>query len=34
MQNELKAPKGGTVSSIRVGPGDSVDQDQVLLTLA
>lgn len=34
MQNELKAPRGGKVSSIRVGPGDSVDQYQVLLTLA
>ena len=34
MQNELKAPREGRVSGIRVSPGDSVDQDQVLLTLA
>jgi len=34
MQNELKAPRDGTVSRIRVGPGDSVDQNQALLTLA
>ena len=33
MQNELKAPRDGTISRIRVGPGDSVDQNQVLLTL-
>lgn len=34
MQNELRAPRNGTVSRIRVGPGDRVDQDQALLTLA
>lgn len=34
MQNELKAPRDGTVSRVRVGPGDSVDQNQVLLTLS
>ncbi len=34
MQNELKAPRGGTISRIQVGPGDSVDQNQALLTLA
>ena len=34
MQNELKAPREGEVSSIRVGPGDSVDQNQTLLTLS
>ena len=28
MQNELKAPRDGEVSGIRVGPGDSVDQNQ------
>ena len=33
MQNELKAPRDGTISRIRVGAGDSVDQNQVLLTL-
>jgi biotin carboxyl carrier protein len=34
MQNELKAPREGEISGIRVGPGDSVDQNQALLTLA
>ncbi|GMR11302.1 MAG: acetyl-CoA carboxylase biotin carboxyl carrier protein subunit [Anaerolineae bacterium] len=33
MQNELKAPRDGKVSGVRVSPGDSVDQNQVLLTL-
>ncbi|MFQ5922824.1 MAG: acetyl-CoA carboxylase biotin carboxyl carrier protein subunit [Anaerolineales bacterium] len=33
MQNELKAPREGKVSGVRVSPGDSVDQDQVLVTL-
>ncbi len=33
MQNELKAPREGKVSGVRVSPGDSVDQNQVLLTL-
>lgn len=33
MQNELKAPKDGKVSRLRVASGDSVDQNQVLLTL-
>jgi biotin carboxyl carrier protein len=34
MQNELKAPRDGDISGIRVSPGDSVDQNQALLTLA
>lgn len=34
MQNELKAPRAGTVSQIRVRPGDRVDQNQVLLVLS
>lgn len=34
MQNELKAPRAGTVSRVRVGPGDNVNQNQILLTLA
>lgn len=34
MQNELKAPREGKVSGVRVSLGDSVDQNQVLLTLA
>ncbi|MFQ5943151.1 MAG: biotin/lipoyl-containing protein [Anaerolineales bacterium] len=34
MQNELKAPRDGTVSRLQVSSGDSVDQNQVLLTLS
>jgi len=34
MQNELKAPRGGEVAGIRVSSGDSVDQNQILLTLS
>lgn len=34
MQNELKAPRAGTVTQIRVRPGDRVDQNQVLLVLS
>jgi len=33
MQNELKAPREGAVSRVRVKPGDSVEHNQVLLTL-
>lgn len=33
MQNELKAPRDGTVSAVRVKAGDSVNQNQVLVTL-
>jgi biotin carboxyl carrier protein len=33
MQNELKAPRAGKVSRVRVKPGDSVEQRQVLLTV-
>ncbi len=33
MQNELKSPRDGTVGRVRVGPGDSVEQNQILLTL-
>ncbi len=33
MQNELKAPRDGVVTSIRVKPGDNVDQEQVLVVL-
>jgi acetyl/propionyl-CoA carboxylase alpha subunit len=33
MQNELKAPRTGTVSRIRVGVGDSVEQRQTLLSV-
>lgn len=34
MQNEFKAPRGGTVRTVRVKPGDRVDQNQILLTIA
>jgi biotin carboxyl carrier protein len=33
MQNELKAPRDGTVGRIRVKPTESVEQKQTLLTL-
>ena len=33
MQNELKSPRGGTISRVRVKAGDSVEQNQVLMTL-
>lgn len=34
MQNELKAPRDGKVGRVRVKAGESVEQRQVLLTLA
>jgi acetyl/propionyl-CoA carboxylase alpha subunit len=34
MQNELKAPRAGVISRLRVKPGDNVDQNQVLLILS
>jgi len=34
MQNEFKAPRDGTVHAIRVVPGDKVDQNAILLTIA
>jgi acetyl-CoA/propionyl-CoA carboxylase biotin carboxyl carrier protein len=33
MQNELKAPRAGTVSRLRVQAGDRVEQHSPLLTL-
>ena len=33
MQNELKAPRDGTVGRIRVRPGESVEQKQTLLSV-
>ncbi|MDD2695442.1 MAG: biotin/lipoyl-binding protein [Anaerolineales bacterium] len=33
MQNELKAPREGTVARLRVRPGDSVEQKQTLLSV-
>jgi biotin carboxyl carrier protein len=34
MQNELKAPREGTVSHVRVRPGDRVDQNQILISVS
>src|SRR5574341_515771 len=33
MENELKAPRDGTVHRVEVGKGDSVEQNKVLLTI-
>lgn len=33
MQNELKSPRDGTVTRVRVNPGDSVNQNQALMTV-
>ena len=33
MQNELKSPRAGTVSRLRVEPGDNVEQRQTLLSI-
>jgi biotin carboxyl carrier protein len=33
MENEIKAPRAGTVGRVNVGKGDSVEQNKVLLTL-
>jgi biotin carboxyl carrier protein len=33
MQNELKAPRDGTVGRVRVGTGDRVEHNQVLVSL-
>ena len=33
MQNELKSPRAGTVSRLRVEPGDNVEQRQTLLSV-
>ena len=33
MQNELKAPRAGKVSRVRVKGGESVEQKQTLLTI-
>ena len=34
MENELKAPRDGTVHRISVRPGDNVEQNKVLVTLS
>ncbi len=33
MENELKSPRDGTVHRVNVGPGDSVEQNKVLVTI-
>jgi biotin carboxyl carrier protein len=33
MQNELKAPRQGTVAQVRIRPGERVELNQVLMTL-
>ncbi len=33
MENELKSPRDGTVHRVNVGPGDSVEQNQVLVVI-
>jgi pyruvate carboxylase subunit B len=33
MQNELKAPRDGTVGRVRVKPGETVEQKQTLLSV-
>ena len=33
MQNELKSPREGTVTRVKVKPGDSVEQNQVMVTI-
>jgi biotin carboxyl carrier protein len=34
MQNEFKTPRAGVVRTVRVKPGDRVDQNQILITIA
>ncbi|HSR21322.1 MAG TPA: biotin/lipoyl-containing protein [Anaerolineales bacterium] len=34
MQNELRAPRAGTVSRIKIKPGETVEQRQTLLTIS
>lgn len=33
MENQIKAPRSGTIGQIHVGPGDRVEQNKPLLTL-
>ena len=33
MQNELKSPRNGVISRVRIKAGDSVEQRQVLLNV-
>ena len=34
MENEIKAPRAGTVARIYVAKGDRVEQNKVLVTIA
>jgi biotin carboxyl carrier protein len=34
MQNEFRAPRAGIVHTVRVKPGDKVDQNQILVTIS
>ena len=34
MENELKAPRAGTIGHIHISAGDSVEQNEVSITLA
>ena len=34
MQNELKCPRDGTVTRVKVKAGEGVEQNQVLVTVA
>jgi len=34
MENELKAPRDGTIRHVNVKAGDSVEQNKVLMTIA
>ena len=34
MQNEFKSPKDGQISSVRVGMGDKVDQNAIMITIS
>jgi biotin carboxyl carrier protein len=33
MQNEIRAPRDGVVKAVRVRPGQSVEQNQILVVL-
>ena len=33
MENELKAPRDGTIAHVHVAPGDSVEQNKALITI-
>jgi biotin carboxyl carrier protein len=33
MQNELKSPRDGVISRVRVKPGETVEQKQTLLSV-